>query len=156
MNKLPSKLIISVIAIVTLLSAALPFLNLFAFASYNKTSAKAYLLNHSNSPWATMGLAAIGETQIPSDHLKTVLSNTANDYAKTILAITALDKDPRTFTSEDYIAKLKTFHTQNQIGDSTTINDDIFAMLALVSSGEPLTDPAISDAKKIILQNQNS
>jgi hypothetical protein len=127
-----------------------------AIASFNSSNAQTYLLAHSDNPWSTMGLVALSANNIPSDYLKTVTSNSAIGYTAPILALAALGKDPKTFGNQDYIAKLKSFHSNGQIGDASTLNDDIFGLLALRSANEPVTDPVIADAKQFLLSHQNS
>ena len=125
-------------------------------ASYNAVTATDYLLNHSGNPWSTMALASVNAAAIPSEYLKTVSGSSAINFEAPILAITSINQDPKTFGATDYIAKLKSFHSAGQIGDTSTLNDDIFGILALVSVGEPLGDPVISDSKKFLLNHQNS
>ena len=137
----------------------LGLVSLFVFpssvsASYDQSSAESYLVAHSNNPWSTMALSAIGSDSIPSDYLKSVSGSSAIEYAAPILAITSLQQDPRKFGNKDLIAELEKFHTQNQIGDDTTINDDIFGLLALISAG--VKDDTTSDAKNFILANQQT
>ena len=150
------KSFIRIFTIIIVIASTLPYFNATsAFAAYNKSAAKTYLQSHSSSAFVTMALAALGETQISIDYLKNVSGNSAIDYTKPILAITALGADPRTFGSNDLVAKLKSFHQQNQIGDTATVNDDIFGILALLSAGETPNDGAVIDAKNFVLQNQN-
>lgn len=124
--------------------------------AFNQSSAQTYLLSKPQSSWSTMALAASGATNIPSEHLKNVNANSAIGYTAPILAIAALNKNPRTFSQEDYVAKLKNFYQQNQIGDPALLNDDIFGVLALVSAAEAVTDPVIADAKNFLLNHQGA
>ncbi len=128
-----------------------------AFA-YNQTSAKNYLQAHSNNAWSALGLAALGEnaSAIPSDYLKTVDENSAIGLETPILAITALGLDPKNFGNDNLVAKLENFNSNNQLGDASLLNDDIFGILALISAGQPLTDSVINDSKNFILLHQNS
>lgn len=128
----------------------------FAQTAYNKENAKNYLSSRSQSPWAVMGLSALGIQSTETDFLKNVNGNSAIDFEAPILALASLNKDPRTFGTQNLVEKLKSFKTQNQLGDPSTVNDDIFGILALVSSGEPLTDSSVLNSKNFILQNQNS
>lgn len=123
--------------------------------AYNATGATTYLQAHSSNPWSTMALAAAGTANIPTDYLKTVTGSTAIDYAAPILAITSVGQDPRVYGATDYIAKLKSFYTNNQIGDATTVNDDIFGLLALLSGGEGASTEA-TGAKAFLLGHQNA
>ncbi len=127
-----------------------------AQASMNSGTAKTYLEAHANNPWSTMALSLLGSNSIPTSHLESVSNNTAIGYTAPILALTALDKDPRTFGDTDYVAALKGFYNSGQLGDTATINDDIFGLLALIASGEEISDPVLAGTKSFILSNQES
>ncbi|MDD5711063.1 MAG: prenyltransferase/squalene oxidase repeat-containing protein [Candidatus Colwellbacteria bacterium] len=116
--------------------------------------ATAYLLNQSDNPWVTMALSAVGE-ETSGEYLKSTNGSTAIEFAAPILAITAIGEDPRTFPSIDLIEKLKGYYTDGQIGDSSTLNDDIFGLLALLSAGEPSDSIVIAGTKDFVLRNQN-
>ena len=148
------KKILSVMLIVMLLFPMFPSLE--TNATYNASSAQDYLIANSDNPWSTMALSALGSSSIPTEHLVSISGTNAIDYAAPILAITALGQNPRTFTSTDYIAALKSYHAENQMGDSVMLNDDCFGILALVSAGESLDDAVIVDSKDFIFSHQNS
>ena len=78
----------------------------------------------------------------------------ATDFARQILAALAAGEDPRSFGT-DLIGGLKAFHQNSQVGDTGLINDDIFAMLALLGAGEGDDDPVVQDALIFVLANQN-
>jgi len=141
--------------LITLLSFPM-FPPLETSATYEVNEARTYLIAHSNNPWSTMGLATLENSDIATNHLLSVSGTNAIDYAAPILAITALGQNPRTFGSTDYVAALKSYYTENQIGDSSTLNDDFFGILALISAGEPSTDPIILSSKNFISSHQNS
>jgi len=129
---------------------------LSAFAEYSASSAQNYLLAHADNPWSTMALSALGAGNIPADYLKSVSGSTAIEYAAPILAISAIGQDPRTFGGQDYIAQLKAYYSGGQIGDPNIINDDIFGLLALISTGESLNAPEVSGTKNFILSHQQT
>ncbi|MCR4328254.1 MAG: DUF4430 domain-containing protein [Patescibacteria group bacterium] len=114
-----------------------------------------YLKSKPLTPWTIMALIAAGES--PSlDSLKTLPENgKAIDYEAPILAITSANKDPRTFGSEDYVAKLKGFSDGIQLGDTTILNDDVFGILALVAAGEPKDGDIISQTTQFLRNHQN-
>lgn len=143
------KRVLYIMAVVGLLFPAVPV------RAYNATGATTYLQAHSSNPWSTMALSALGAANIPTDYLKTVSGTTALDYAAPILAVTSVGQNPKTYGSTDYIAKLKSFYSNSQIGDATTVNDDIFGLLALVSSGEAASSEA-QGAKTFLLSHQNA
>ena len=117
-------------------------------------AAVAYLQAQTPSAWTTMAMAAAGQTGLPADHLKTVSGTLATDYAKTILALAAINQNPATFGNLDYVAKLKTFYNNSQIGDQILINDDIWAMLALAAVKDTASQEFLG-AKSFILSHQN-
>ncbi len=114
-----------------------------------------YLKTQTPDSWITMALVTAGETDLDLNHLKEVDGNLATDYEKTILALTAAGENPKTFGNIDFVAQLKTFYRDNQIGSSDLLNDDFWGILALVSAGESISDQIIQDSKNFILTNQN-
>ncbi len=142
-------LLFSVIVIVNL------FFPILSKADYNQESAQNYLLAHSNNPWPTMALSALGANNIPADYLKNVSGSSAINFEAPILAITSLNQNPKTFGSIDYVAALESYHNQSQLGDITALNDDFFGILALASAGVPINDQNIIDSKNFILAHQN-
>lgn len=117
--------------------------------------AVSYLQGQAQDAWTTMALVASGQVNVPVDHLADVAGTSATDYAKTILALAAVGESPFTFGSIDYVAKLKTYHADSQMGDSGLLNDDFWSVLALASVGQVDITEAV-DAKNFILANQNS
>ncbi len=125
-------------------------------AAYDQALTKNYLSAQTKTPWVILGLASFGENTENLDNLKNISSNSAIDYEAPVLALVATGKNPKTFPQTNYIEKIKSFFTSGQIGDSTSINDDIFGILALKAAGESLASVEITGAKNFILQNQNS
>lgn len=117
-------------------------------------SAVAYLKTKPANPWITMALVAASETP-DVEYLKTTTGTKATDYEAPILALTAAGKNPRTFANENLVAKLKSYYSNDQIGDLNLLNDDIFGILALISAGESVSDEVIQGAKNFILNHQN-
>lgn len=127
-----------------------------ANATYSLSNAQTYLATHSDNPWSIIALATLGQTSSSTAFLTSINGKNAIDYEAPILAITALGQNPRTFGSTNYIAALKSYCSNGQIGDTTTLNDDIFGILALVSAGELISDSTITDAKNFIISHQNT
>jgi len=144
------------ISLITLVSAGITAGLTGKAAPEVNSAGVAYLKTKSNSAWKTMALVAAGETGLSGDHLKNVTSANAIDYCAPILAITALNQDPRTYPNQDYVAKLNSFWDGTQLGDAGTLNDDIFGLLALISSGEPTGSDVIAGTKNYILAQQNA
>ena len=147
------KKLLSIMLIVSLLFPMFPPLE--TNATYNTGGAQDYLTANGDNPWSAMALSALGNSSIPTEYLTSVSGTNAIDYAAPILAITAIGQDPRIFASTDYIATLKSYYSENQIGDSVLLNDDCFGILALISAGESLDDMVIVDSKNFIFNNQN-
>jgi len=145
------KILVYLLLVSPLLAATLPFTSK---AAYDVASAKSYLAAKSQNAWTTMGLVALGENNPNLEHLKSVAGGQAIAYAAPILALTAAGKNPATFGNEDYVAKLKSYYSQGQIGDPVSLNDDIFGVLALISAGEAKNSSAISGTKDYILGHQ--
>ncbi len=114
-----------------------------------------YLETQVDDPWITMALVAAGQADIPSGHLKQVSGNTATDYAKTILALSALNENPATFGNVDYLTQLENLYDGTQIGNVNLLNDDIWAILALASAGRA-NSAIVQSAKDYLLTQQNS
>jgi len=129
---------------------------LFTRASYNQATALSYLQSHSSSAWSTLGLIALNSGSIPYEHLKNISASSVIEYETPILAISALGMDANNFYGQDYVTRLKSFYSGRQLGDPTTLNDDIFGLLALTAAGIPQTDEVIVNTKNFITSNQNS
>ncbi len=114
-----------------------------------------FLNSQTPDPWITQALVAAGQTNITFDYLKSVSGTLATDYAKTILAVAALNQDPASFGSIDYVAKLKTYFNNNQFGDTSLLNDDAWSILALASVGEKNSTEAQA-AKNYLIAKQNT
>jgi hypothetical protein len=102
-----------------------------------------------------MALVASAATNISSDHLKSCGSG-ALDYAKTILAITALNQNPATFGNVNYVGQLKNFYQAGQIGDPAMLMDDSFGILALSAAGLAPSTIEINETKNYLISKQNS
>ncbi|MBI2463197.1 MAG: DUF4430 domain-containing protein [Candidatus Spechtbacteria bacterium] len=144
------------IAVLLVISIVIPFN--YVSASYSTSGAQTYLAAHGDSPWSVMGLVALDSMPSSSSapSLTTVSGGSAVSYEAPILAITAMGKDPRTFGSSDYVAGLKSYHINGQIGDVAMLNDDYFGILALISAGVSVSDSAIADSKDFIISRQNT
>ncbi len=107
-----------------------------------------------NEEWSLMAYSSVGQN-VGQDFLKTkIVDGSATDYEKRILAITSQGQNPRTFGQENFVEKLLNKFDGNQIGSSSLINDDIFALLALKSAGE--NSDVMRVIRNFVLANQNS
>ena len=150
-SHLYKKIVIGVVALLLIVAVVIPVARLFGADSASVSYLKGKPLN----PWSIMALSASGES--PSlDSLKTVSAEKAIDLEAPILALTSAGRDPRTFGSADLIAKLKSFFDGTQLGDATLLNDDIFGLLALLSSGEKADSAPIAGIKNFILSKKSA
>src|SRR3989338_3779593 len=145
------KKIISLLAIVLILVPQFQILG-----DFNSGTAESYLISTVQNPWSTMALSALGAKDISTSHLTNINATSAIELAAPILAITSIGGDPRNFGSSDLIARLESYHDGEQIGDVSTINDDIFGILALVSAGVAPVDVTIVSTKDFVLSKQNA
>ncbi|MBI2054317.1 MAG: hypothetical protein HYT36_03210 [Candidatus Staskawiczbacteria bacterium] len=116
-----------------------------------------YLKLQPQNAWNTMALAGAEETENNLEYLKSVPSNqkSATTYAKYILALVAVGKNPANFGDENYIEKLKSFYQDNQFGEKNLINDDVWAILAFSAVGQGNL-AIVQGAKDYVLSEQNS
>jgi len=118
-----------------------------------------------SSAWVVMAIAAAGEDPDswnaggPSvvDYLATNANDAAaaSDYARMILAIVAADEDPTAFGGRDFVSLLQAECNAGQIGNPSFLNDDFWGVMALVSAGIGVSNPAVSDSVAFIKANQN-
>jgi len=88
-------------------------------------------------------------TDIPAE------PSAATDWENRILAIVALGEDPTDFGGVNYVQKLENFYESSQIGDTCSINDDVFGLLALIAAGETSTLQIKQDSLDFLIQNQD-
>jgi subtilase family serine protease/outer membrane protein assembly factor BamB len=80
----------------------------------------------------------------------------ANDFSQMILVTSAIGENPMDFGGVNYLGMLKSFFDGVQFGDPDNIEDDAFAVLALVSCGERDCDMVKSAVSHIkAAQNQD-
>lgn len=80
----------------------------------------------------------------------------ATDIEKRILAIAATGADAADFGGVDYGALLSGHHTDNQLGSTTLLNDDIFGVLAIAAMNDPALLPLAQDALDYLILNQEA
>lgn len=117
-------------------------------------SVSGYLATLKNNEWAVMAQAALGGAPGDVSFLKTPRGGTANDYSKTILALTALGKDPRFFGPEDLVSGLRQKFNNGQMGDASLLSDDMFGIIALRAAGAPADDAVIVKAAAYLKSKQ--
>lgn len=117
------------------------------------------------SQWSAMAFIANGtdittvkkSTNSLYDFLRTDIpvNNAATDYETRILAIVAADGNPTNFNGTNYLAQLEGFYTNGQIGDTCSLNDDIFGLLALIASGNEANSQIKQDTLSFLLSKQD-
>ena len=120
------------------------------------------------TPWAAIAFSSAG---ISLDTVKTaggaslrsyLASNPpgatakATEWEKDILAITADNQNPYNFGGVNYVAGLRALATGGQIGNLSTVNDDVFGVLALAASRADVTDPVFTGALNFVLAHQHA
>ncbi|MFC1928272.1 DUF4430 domain-containing protein [Chloroflexota bacterium] len=119
------------------------------------------------SAWVTMAIAAAGEdphnwSTDSNPSIVDYLANNApsvnktNDYSRMTLAITAAGEDPANFGGVDFVSQLKADYLDDQIGDSSLLNDDFWGVMALIAAGESPTSQVVADSVAFIKSNQGS
>lgn len=140
----------------TLFLGLLVFLFLFrtVWGGGGLPSAVQYLKTKTANPRITMALVAAGESA-GTEYLKTRMGESAMDYEAPILALTASGRDPVSYPSENFIARLESFFISGQIGDPGLLNDDIFGVLALRSAGKEISYDIIQASVAFLKKYQN-
>lgn len=127
-------------------------------AAFSQPAALSYLQSQVLDEWSVMALGGANSLEgLNLDFLKTDPGDKPTDLEKRILAIAAMNADPRTFGVVDLIQKLVQNFDGTEINSTLApnlLNDDIFGLLALTASGQ---HPAIRNQLAAFLkQNQNS
>ena len=114
-----------------------------------------YLTNQTQNQWLTMALAANDQANPDLGYLADFEANSANDFAKTILALTAVGQNPYNYGGSDFVAGLENYYTAGQFGSADLLSDDFWAIMALRSAGAAVNDQMIVSSHNFILDNQN-
>jgi len=140
---------------------------------YGAQSPDGSIGSYSDTAWSIMALSASGnnpeafEPPSPVDYLsqnndQLIESfNFTADLARNILAIIAAGKNPESFGNGnmvvpegDYISALIALHDGQQFGAIESLNEDFWAILALVAAGYTQEDEIISTTASYIIENQ--
>lgn len=98
------------------------------------------------------GSASLGNflrTDLPGDDSPATL------WERKILSIVAIGENPADFGGVNFVENLENLYSENQIGDSTAVNDDIFGILALIASGPLASEEILSDALGFVISHQD-
>lgn len=101
--------------------------------------------------WKKAGKSIVDYLRNNSDQLD---PNKPLDWARQILAITAAGEDPTNFGGINYVAKLKSFYNNNQIGDPALLNDDFWGVMALMAAGESPNSAIVQNSVAFIKAGQ--
>lgn len=121
----------------------------------NMPAAVLYLKNQTLDDWSAQALVAVGEP-VEATPLQTFGGSSATDYAKRILSLVAVGKNPVGYTGVDLITGLKSFEQSGQLGDPALLNDDAWGIIALRSAGLPANDSIIKNSAQYLLDHQNA
>lgn len=111
--------------------------------------------------WAAMAFARAGEAapetmQSAITHYDPDASS-ATDLERHILALLAVNGDPRDQGGENYIQQLYNQQVHDkQVGDEAYLNDDIFGLLAFLKSGQPVNSLELKQITRFIQDHQLS
>ena len=117
------------------------------------------------SSWAVMAITASEED--PNDwtnggvSIVQYLKNNAatlsssNDYSRFILSMVAAGEDPTDINNIDLVSTLESFYDGSQFEDPALLNDDYWAVMALISAGISEDDNKIQNTVTFIKTNQN-
>ncbi len=120
----------------------------------------------SPSQWSAIAFAANGidvdTIKNPDNSLKDFLlsdipgnPSAATDWETRILAIVAIGEDPTSFGGVNFVEELESFYNDNQMGDTCSLNDDIFGLLALIASGDAASIEIKQNILSFIINNQD-
>lgn len=116
------------------------------------------------SGWSAMAFGANNERATTinaggrslADGLASSSLSSTTDIERHILAVRAGGLNPRSFAGKNLVADLKQKYSNQQFGDSSLVNDDIFGVLALLAADEPANSQEIDGTVSTILAKQNS
>lgn len=117
--------------------------------------------------WATIAVKAAGHDPVTfangGDSLVEAMladpmddTALATDVERRILAIAAAGQNPADFGGVNYSALLATYHQDDQIGDPTLLNDDMFGVMAAAATDDDALKPAAQDALDYFLSYQEA
>lgn len=111
--------------------------------------------------WVAIAYGAANVTGSSRDALLVYLKNNIasnsflTDKERRVMALLSLGENPYDFAGVNYIASIIEEFDGQQFGDSTLVNDDIFALLALLGAGYDQNDEIIDQVVLYILSQQD-
>lgn len=120
------------------------------------------------SDWSVPAVEAAGQsaTNLTSSDGNSLIDFLASDVLpsdtpattieRRVIAISAADQDTADFNGIDYNAQLAAQHNNNQIGDVSLLNDDIFGVIAIDATGDESLTPIAQDGLDYFLSHQGA
>src|SRR3989344_2920820 len=111
--------------------------------------------------WVAIAFASVGSNSAKTQLKNYLLSasptfSSVTDYERHAMALEALGINPYSGTSRDYIAPIVAAFDGTQIGVSSLVNDDIFALLPLMHAGYSTSDSIIQKTVLFIIAQQKA
>ncbi|MBN2065289.1 MAG: hypothetical protein JW771_00580 [Candidatus Thermoplasmatota archaeon] len=130
----------------------------------NRQTSDGSIGGFSVTSWATMALASANEdvhkwgnlVNYIHNNVERLDGNIATDWERYALAVSACNENPRNFEGIDFVSKIEGFYDGIQIGNPTSLYDDIFGILALRSCGVKTETSVIQQLRRHILSQQQS
>ncbi|MCX6757516.1 MAG: DUF5011 domain-containing protein [Candidatus Nomurabacteria bacterium] len=118
--------------------------------------------NDMYTDWASIGLVAGNVSDSVKNNILDYMtahnsvSSTLTSNERHTMALLALNQNPYSFHGSDFVTPIVNAFDGTQFGDSSQINDDVFALIALENSGYTVNDNIISKDIAYIISKQKS
>ena len=111
--------------------------------------------------WIAIASASLNADDIRKKLIEYEINNpptlsSVTDYERHSMALEALGIDPYSGTGIDYISPIVNSFNGIQIGDTSLVNDDIFALFPLLNAGFAAEDEVISKTTAFIILKQQT
>jgi hypothetical protein len=109
--------------------------------------------------WAAIALGAGGisnSSLLSYMNAHSVLSSNLTDNERHAMALLALGQNPYSFNGVNYIKAITDSFAGKQFGDSSLVNDDIFALIPLQSAGYTASDDVIAKDIQFIFSKEQA
>jgi prenyltransferase beta subunit len=80
----------------------------------------------------------------------------STDWSRRILTVTSVNQNPYSFGGVNLVSGLKNYYNNHQIGNVAADNDDMFALMALLSSGEGTQSAIVADTTAFVISHQHA
>ncbi len=133
-----------------------------AYLTSNQLNDGSFAGSSMYTDWATIALASNSiDSNVKNkiiDYMKSKnkISSTLTDNERRAMAILALGENPYNFDGTNYIESIIKEFDGTQFGDSSLVNDDIFAVIVLGEAGYNQNDTEIVKALDFIISKQKS